>query len=279
VLMKVSAFKYLLVLGWVCLLCLQQPVLALENPGEELNEVGIFTNLGTEIDLSLTFLDSAGEQVSLADLFSSPSGREIPVVLVPAYYDCPRLCGLILEGVTELLNSLSLQLGVDYRVVTVSFRPEETPEHAKSIRQKFVRKLKDPELAEDRGWTYLVGDAEAVDQLMEQISFRYKPDGDDIAHAAAIVLLTPQGKVSQYFTGIQFPSWDVRLALVEASEGNIGRMLDQVLLFCFRFDPTKGRYTLFAINVMRAGGAVTLVLLIGLMWYLWRRDKRLAGKV
>jgi len=264
---KNTLLRLILSVG-LCLICVS-PLLAIEKPGEDLKEVGLLTNPGDQIDPELSFQDSFGNEVTLNDYLGSGH----PLIVVPSFYNCPRLCGLVLNGLTELLNKLDLEMGQDYQVVVVSFDSTETPEHATKIREKYLSMFNgkgDPAT----GWHYLVGNEDSVSQLMGQLGFKYVPDGDDFAHAAAIMLLTPEGKISQYFTGISFPDWDVRLALVEASKGAIGSALDQVMLFCFRFDPTKGRYTWFAMNVMRAGGSLTLLLLGGLMFILWRRERK-----
>ena len=242
---------------------------ALEKPGEELNEVGLATELGAAIDTDLVFTDSSGKQVALADLVL----KDRPTILVPAYYDCPMLCGLLLNGLTKLINSIDgLVLGDDYQIITVSFDHEETHQLAAERKTEWTGKFKGEGNAKG-GWNFLVGSEENVKALMDQIGFYYKEDKEEFAHTAVIMLLTPEAKISQYFTGIRFPKWDVRLALIEASDGSIGSAIDHVLLYCFRFDPTKGKYTWVATGVMRAGGVLTLILLGGLLLFLWRKDK------
>jgi len=241
------------------------PVFALEKPKEKLEGVGLATERGDSVDLSLTFTDSDGTTKTLGELVAGTK----PIILIPAYYSCPRLCGLLLKGVSELLNKIDLTLGEDFRVVTVSFNTREGAADAHRAQETWRSRFKGK--GDPLAWHFLVGDSKNVDPLMEQIGFRYLPDGKEFAHTAVIMLLTPSGEISQYFTGISFPTWDVRLALVEASKGEIGTAFDQVLLYCFRFDPTKGKYTWFAFNVVRAGGAITLILLAGLIFVLWRR--------
>ncbi len=241
---------------------------ALEDPGQELEKVGLSTELGAQIDLSLQFQDSTGETVTLQDYVSG--GR--PLVLVPAYYDCPRLCGLLLSGVVDALNRLKLTIGEDYQVVTVSFDTSEKPALAAKRHKTYTDRYTGEGNAA-LGWRFLVGDKENVYPLMNQIGFHFKPDEGEFAHTAAIMLLTPDGKISQYFSDVTFPAWDVRLALVEASQGAIGSAMDHVYLFCFRFDPTKGRYTWAAYNVARAGAGIGLVLLAALLIGLWKRER------
>jgi protein SCO1 len=258
--------RFLTVLFLSISLC--PPLWALKDPGAELKPVGVSTKLGTKIDLSLPFVDSTGTALTLGQLFTGNR----PVIIVPAYYDCPRLCGLILDGVRDVINDLTLELGSDYRVVTFSFDASETPVQA-AQRAVSLRK----QLSNQAGaahWSFLVGPQTSIDTLLDQIGFNVTPDQGEFAHSAAVMVLTPSGEISQYFTGVTFSAWDAKLALVEASRGAIGSPIDHVMLFCFRFDPTKGKYTWAAFNIMRAGGALTLILLAGLIIGLWRRERR-----
>jgi protein SCO1/2 len=184
---------------------------------------------------------------------------------------------LIHQGVINLLKELTLTLGDDYTVATISFDPTETTAQALEHAQIYRSQYADPEKAA-RGWEFFVGEEVPVKTLLNEVGFYYKKDGEEYAHSAAIFILTPEGKISQYFTGIEFPPFDVKLALLEAAQGQIGTPLDHILLFCFRFDDTKGRYTLAAYNTMRAGGALTLmflVLVIGTQIVRERRKKRM----
>lgn len=249
-------------------------LLALEKPGDELKEVGVSTELGTRVDLDLQFTNSEGNLVKLGSLFT----KNRPAVIVPVYYSCPRLCGLVLKGVTKLLNAVPLELGEDYQVITVSFDTSETPKIANKRAKEYISQL-DSKQNSAAGWHFLVGDDANVSALMKQIGFNYRPDGGEFAHTAAIMLLTPNGEVSQYFTGISFPASDVRLALIDASRGNIGTAFDHLLLYCFRFDPTKGKYTWAVVNLMRVVGALSILLLGGLVVSLrWRERRARSGK-
>lgn len=245
------------------MLYLVTPSVAIERPGEELEDVGLSTTLGDKVDLSLEFTDSNGKTFPLSDL--TASGK--PILLLPVYYTCPRLCGLTLNGLVKGLNELTLELGDDYEMATVSFNSDDTPERADKRAKEFRAKFKTPELAES-GWHFLVGEEKNVSELMQQIGFKYKSDKSEFSHTTALMVLTPTGEISQYFSGISFPGWDLRLALVEASKGSIGTAIDHALLFCFRFDPTKGKYTWAAFNVMRAGAILTLLLIAGLIFKL-----------
>ena len=257
-------------------------VLALEDPGEELQSVGLSTTLGAQIDPDLVFTASDGEAVRLGEILEQ--GK--PVVITPVYYRCPRLCGLFLDGVTTLLAELELKLGEDYRLLTVSFDESEGPDLAETRRAGYHAKLiealephgpdveQQMQLLTERlkaDWEFAVSVDGSGAELMRQLGFEYRRDKADFAHTAALMILTPQGIISQYFTGVRFSAWDVRLALIEASQGAIGSMLDHVLLYCFRFDPTKGKYTWAAFNVMRIGGILTLVCLVGFIFWAAKR--------
>ena len=263
--------SYLLpVLFSLCIqLLIANACLALEKPQEGLAGVGITGHPGDTVDLSLPFTNAAGTSVQLKD-YVQPNKA---LIIVPAYYSCPRLCGLTLDGTLALINSLSLSLGKDYQVLTVSFNKEESWKDALK-KERLYRSRITAEGADPAAWNFLVGTEESISSLMGQLGFLYKKDGDEFAHTSAIFLITPEGTLSQYFAGIKFPRFDTRLALVEASEGHVGSLLDQVLLFCFRFDPTKGKYTWVALGTMRAGGLLTVLLLGGLITGLVMRDRK-----
>ena len=242
---------------------------AIEDPGANLERIGLNPKLGEQVDLSLEFTDSTGAKVSLRQLVDE--GR--PAIVVPVYYHCPRLCGLLLSGFIDLLRDMRLSVGKDFQILTVSFAPTETFQEAAEAKQRYASMLG---LSEEQrlSWHFLVGSQENVTSLMRQVGFNYIPDGVDFAHSAGLILLTPMGAVAQYFTGIEFSAFDVRLALFEASQGKIGSALDHVMLFCFRFDPTKGKYTWVTIGALRIGGALTIILLGGLIAFLVVRERR-----
>lgn len=242
---------------------------AVEDPGAMAEkDVGIFTQLGAKVDLTRRFTDVHGVTKSLQE-FALP-GK--PIVIAPVYYKCPRLCGLLLSGVYELLNELPLELSRDYSLLVVGFDPTETPQDAKVVMDKFNSRLLG---SADRGREsiqYLVGAPESVSALMNELGFKYARDGADFAHSAALMILTSGGNISQYFTGIVFPPWDVRLSLVDASKGAIGTAIDHFLLYCFRFDSVKGRYTWAVVGLLRVGGALTLIGL-GFVYYFFGRRR------
>ena len=242
-------------------------VYGLEDPAANLPDTGVTSKLGADLDPALSLLDSSGEVLTIGQLLSS--GK--PTILVPVYYDCPRLCGLVLSGVVELLNKMSLDIGKEYNVLSVSMDAEEKPPLAAKRLKEYHKQLKVQDVSAE-SWRFLVGEQAQVSKLMQTIGFGFKKDGEEFAHSAALFILTPEGKVSQYFTGIEFSAWDVKLALIEASQGGIGSAMDHVLLYCFRFDPSKGKYTLAAVNVMKIGGVLTLVAMGALFYYARRRS-------
>ena len=243
---------------------------AVEDPGEmAAQQVGIYTELGAQVNLDRQFTDVNGTTKSLK-VFALP-GK--PIVIAPVYYKCPRLCGLLLNGVYELLNELPLKLAQDYSVLVIGFDPTETPQDARAVMTKFNARLVGDARQGSAAIQYLVGSPENVSALMGEIGFKFMKDGADFAHSAAVMILTSTGHISQYFTGILFPPWDVRLSLVEASKGGIGTAIDHFLLYCFRFDAVKGRYTWAVVGLLRVGGVLTLIGL-GLVYYLCIRNRR-----
>jgi protein SCO1 len=237
------------------------PAIAVENPGKALEDVGIDTSKrGTRVDLDLPFVNAEGQKKTLREF--ALAGK--PVLLTPVYYHCPRLCGLFLNGFVKLLNELKLRPGTDFQILTVSIDPEEGPELAAKRKKEFVGKLTSDKAYPN--WEFLTGSKENVHALMKQVGFRYMPDGEEFAHTAAFIILTPEGEISQYFTGIDFSAWDAKLAIVDASKGAIGSAIDHILLYCFRFDPTSGKYTWAAFNVMRSG-VILSVLAMGAFVY------------
>lgn len=241
---------------------------ALEKPADELAEAALTLRQGEKVNLDLKFTDSDGQPVRLGDLFKPHR----PVIFIPAYYHCPRLCGLVHDGAVTLLNQLEFTLGEHYEVVTLSFDHKETPDLAAKMADKFRGKFKTPDDAK-KGWHFLVGEQAPVREIMESVGFRFREDKGEFAHTAALILLTPQGEISQYFTGVSYSPDTARLALVDASNGAIGSVLDQVFLFCFRYDHLQGKYTWAVFNIVRAVGAITLIGMV-LLWLRLRRRER-----
>lgn len=228
--------------------------------------------IGAVVDPSLTFLDERGYPFQLQQLFP---GQQ-PVALLLGYYSCPAMCGQVLEAAFDALSDIDLQPGKDYRILNVSIDPKETPEIAAARKLKFLPKL--AKTGGDDAWHLLTGDAANSRQLADSVGFHYywSEHTNQFAHPPAIVFLTPQGKVSRVIVNTWFDPDDVRLALVEASEGTLGTFWDQVKLNCLTFDPRTNSYSLTAMTIMRVGGAITVVVLATMIWWLLRRERRLS---
>lgn len=242
---------------------------AIEHPEDVLPETGVVSRLEAQINPEIRLTDSSGQVFRFADLLADRA----PVILIPVYYDCPRLCGLVLSGAVSLFNNLTLKIGKEYKVLVVSFNPDETADLAAKRAKEYHKQLTTQDVSAE-SWRFMVGEQSQVSELMQTIGFGYKKDGDEFAHSAALFILTPDGKVSQYFTGIDFSAWDVRLALIEASQGGVGSAIDHVLLYCFRFDPSKGKYTLAVLNVIKLSGVITLAGLGLVFFYATRKGAR-----
>jgi len=242
-----------------------------QRPGI-LGDVGFDQRLGAQVPLDLPFRDESGAHVTLRDYV-----RDKPVILVPAYYGCPMLCTIVLNGVVSALRALPFDIGHEFRVVTVSFNPHETSELAAAKKAGYLHEYRRP--GAEAGWHFLVGDDSSIRPLMEAIGFRYTWDAaaSQYAHASGLVVLTPDGRISHYFYGVEFSPKDLRLALVEASSERIGSVVEQILLFCFHYDPSTGRYGRVALNAVRAGGVLTLLALGLFVWIQLRRDRRVAA--
>jgi protein SCO1 len=241
-----------------------------------LRGVGLDQHLGDEVPRDLAFLDESGKAVHLADYFD-----ERPVILTLNYYQCPMLCTLVLNGLVSSLRTISLEPERDFRIVTVSINPKEGPELAAEKKAVYVKDY--ARVGAASGWHFLTGEEPSIAELARRVGFRYSFDeaSGQYAHAAGIVVLTPSGRISRYFYGVDFPPRDLRLALVESSEGKIGSLADKVLLFCFHYDPATGRYSMAALRVMRLGGALTALMLgvVILRWLRRERGRRAAEKL
>lgn len=237
-----------------------------------LRDVGFDQRIGEALPLDLPFRDDEGREVTLRDYFGPK-----PVVLVPAYYACPMLCTIVLNGVVSALRALPFDAGREFTVVTFSFDPRETPAQAAAKKATYLKEYRRPTGA--AGWHFLVGDEDAVRRLTAAIGFRYAWDAaqQQYAHASGLVVATPDGRLSRYFYGVEFSPRDLRLALVEAGERKIGSLVDQLLLFCFHYDPTTGRYGALALGSIRAGGALTLLVLATFVGLMLRRERTRAG--
>ncbi|MDL2716851.1 MAG: SCO family protein [Acidobacteriota bacterium] len=235
-------------------------------------DVGLDQRLGESIPLDLVFHDEAGKDVRLSQYF----GKR-PVVLSLVYFNCPMLCGMTTDGLVRSVRALRFEPGTDYEILSVSFDPKETPEMAsekkRTVMAQYGRK------SGPVGWHFLTGDAASIAALTKAVGFRYVWDAEQkqFAHATGVTLLTPQGRVSRYFFGIEYPAKDLRLGLIEASEEKIGNVVDQLLLLCYHYDPKTGRYTAAVRNLLRGGAALTLVALAGFVTIMLRRERRRAN--
>ncbi|SPE25659.1 Electron transport protein SCO1/SenC [Candidatus Sulfopaludibacter sp. SbA3] len=235
-----------------------------------LQGVGIDQKLDQQIPLQLTFKDEAGRAVPLGSFFQT--GK--PVILAPVYYRCPMLCTQILTGLESALKAVSFNPGQDFEVVAVSFDPKDTPELAAAKKQTYLKRYGRPNSA--NGWHFLTGEEAHIKPFMDSIGFHYKydPKTDQYAHASAIMVVTPDGRVSKYFYGVEYSPRDIRLGLVEASANKIGTPVDAILLFCYHYDPATGRYGALAMNMVRFGGAAFVLFGGVFLLIAFRRDVR-----
>lgn len=224
--------------------------------------------LGAQVPLELIFRDETGNTVTLADCF-----QDKPVILVFAYFRCPRLCHEVMNGLVRCLLDVPFDVGKDFNVVTVSFDARETPGQATAIKKTLLERY--GRAGAEAGWHVLTGSEDAIKQLADAVGFRFTYDAlhDQFAHASGIVVLTPTGKAARYFYDVRFVPRDVRLALVEASSQQIGTVADQVLLYCFHYDPVEGRYGPLVMRLVRLGGVLTLMGIAIFVYVLWRRER------
>jgi protein SCO1/2 len=236
---------------------------------EVLKQVNIEQKLGSQIPLDLKFRDESGREVRLGEYF----GKGKPVALTLVYYECPMLCNQVLNGAVGAFQALSFTAGKEFEVVTVSFDPREGPDLAAEKKETYLRRYK-REGAEE-GWHFLTGDEASIKALADAVGFRYAWDeqSQQFAHASAVMVATPGGKLSHYFYGIDYAPRDLRLAFVEASEGKIGSPVDSILLFCYHYDPAVGRFAP-VMAVLRVAGVLTVFGLVALILYLRRVTRR-----
>ena len=235
-----------------------------------LDKVGIEEHLDAILPLELDFLDEEGRTVKLGDYFDGVR----PVILTLNYYRCPMLCGLQLNGVVAGMEELDWTPGVEFEMVTVSIDPLETPELAKAKKDNYLRRYQRPAAA--RGWHFLTGRQVNIERLAETVGFGYTYDAasGQYAHAAAIFVITPDGRVARYLYGIEYPPKSLKLALMEASKGEIGSALDQLIMYCYHYDPSSRRYAPVAMNIMRVGGGATALVLGVTLGTWWLRESR-----
>ena len=233
------------------------------------DQVGIDQKLGAQAPLDLHFKDETGKDVQLGSYFN----QKRPVLLALVYYDCPMLCNQVLNGMTSSLQVLKFNSGKEFDVVAVSFDPRETPELAAAKRRTYLDRYKRP--GAEAGWHFLTGQKDAIDALTKTVGFRYSWDdkSNQFAHASAIILLTPEGKVAQYYYGIEYSPKDMRLGIIEASNEKLGNVADRLLLYCYHYDPMTGKYGALVMRMVRIGGILTMVVLGGFIVLSVRRER------
>jgi len=247
------------------------PALPANVTPAQLEGVGVEEHLGRQVDLNLTFIAENGYPVRLADLFHK--GR--PVVLNLIYYTCPMLCNLVLNGQTAAFRELDWTPGNEFDVVTISINPEESFDLAQKKKSMYLHTYGRPA----PGWHFLADNEGNAKRLAEQVGFKYRfdPKQQQFAHAAAIMVLTPEGKMARYLYGVRFPPRDLKFALAEASEGRSTMAVQKILLYCYHYDPKAGGYVLFAENIMRAGGALTVFFIVFFLLRMFRAERRAAA--
>jgi protein SCO1 len=238
-----------------------------------LENVGIEQHLDAQVPPDLTFRDDTGKTVKLGDYF----GRK-PLILNLVYYNCTMLCGEALAGLSSAMRLVKFDVGNEFDVITVSFDPRETPEMAAAKKKDYVARYGRANAAS--GWHFLTGQPDSINALTKTVGFRYQydPKSNQYAHATAIMVLTPQGRISRYFYGVDFPPKDLRMGLVEASQGKIGNAVDAVLLYCYHYDPETGKYGAMVANILRLAAAVTILIMGSFLFIFWRLDLSVAKK-
>jgi len=236
-----------------------------------LKEIGFDQRLGEQVPLELTFRDEVGAPVLLRSYFGNK-----PVIMLLTYYNCTMLCPLLLDGLVRTMRGIAFDVGKQFNVLTVSINPREGPVIASQRKELYIQRY-GRRGAED-GWHFLTGQEASIRRLAQAIGYRYVYDAkkDEYAHAAGILLLTPEGRVSRYLYGVEFSPRDLRLGLVEAAAHTIGSPVDQLLLYCYHYDPLTGKYGLIIMNVIRVAGFATVLMLGSFMLVMFRRDHRAA---
>ncbi len=233
-----------------------------------LRQVAIEQRLDATVPLDLSFRDEQGDPVTLGKYF----GKR-PVILSLVYYECPMLCTLVLNGLVRALRTLTFEPGHEFEIVTVSFDPRDTPELAEKKKETYLGEYR--RAGADAGWHFLTGEPAAIERLAQSVGFQYTyvPEQKQFAHAAAIMVLTPDGRISRYFFGVEYSPRDLRFGLIDAAERKIGTVVDHLLLYCYQYDATTGRYSAVAMNLVRVGAVVTMLALGGFI-LIARRGER-----
>jgi protein SCO1 len=250
------------------LLCYSLALCAQSTMPAQLRDIGVDQKLNASLPLDAIVSDESGKQVAIGEYFSKR-----PVIFSLVYYKCPMLCNLVLNGMLRAFRALSLDAGRDFEVVTVSFDPGDTPAIASAKKAEYLAKYGRP--ASAQGWHFLTADESEIQRLAAAVGFRYSYDDNSqqFIHASAIMVLTPDGHLSRYFYGVEYPPRDLRLALVESSNFRIGNPVDQILLFCFHYDPSTGRYGLLITRVVRFAGMLTVLAIVGGILFLTKKQR------
>jgi protein SCO1/2 len=246
----------------------QEPGTVSSQVPQALREIGFDQNIDRRVPLDTTFRDESGAAVRLGDYF-----RKKPVVLVFAYFDCPMLCTQVINGLSSALGVMSLNPGADFEIVTVSFNPHDTPASATAKKAVYLERYKRPGAA--GSWHFLTGDQPQIERLTRAAGFRYVWDAEtqQYAHPSGVIVLTPDGRLSKYLFGVEYGARDLRLAIVEASEGKVGTPVDALLLYCYHYDPMTGRYGLVIMRAVRIAGAATVLALGAFIVVMVRRER------
>lgn len=261
-------------LGLTLGVCKPLPSLAAEARPEILKDIGLRPTLGTILPKDELLVDESGKTVKLGDFFDG----QRPVAFVLSYYSCPMLCGLILNGARDAFQTLDWKLGDQYKVVTISIDPTDTPALGKAKRESLLAPVQNPAFraAAEKNWHFLVGKAGSEARVAKAFGFLYKfvPEEKQYAHGAALFLVTPEGKMSRVLEGVDFKTRDLKLGLLEASQGKVGTFAEKLLLFCYHYDPKDNKYALFASRLVSLGGVVTVAVILFSYLLLYLRTRR-----
>jgi protein SCO1/2 len=240
---------------------------------KQLEEVTFEQRLDTKLPLDARFVDENGREVRLGDYF----GKR-PVVLAFVYYSCPMLCTQVLNGVSSAAKAMPFTVGDDFDVVYVSFDPRDTPETARAKKQSQLEDYHQTPTA--GGWHYLTGEEESIRRVTNAAGFSYRWDeaSGQFAHVSGVLVVTSDGRLSRYFYGVEYSPKELRMAIVESSSGKVGSLVDELLLYCYHYNPATGRYGVIAMNMVRLGGALTVALIVGFIWVMRRREMPPAEK-
>lgn len=240
-----------------------------------LKQVGIEQKLNAQLPLETKFLDENGQEVELKQYF----GKK-PVIIALVYYECPMLCNEVLNGLVASIKPLSFEAGKEFEVVAISFNPNEKPDLAKAKKESYLARYNHP--GTENGWHFLTGSQSSIENVANAIGYHYQWDesSKQYAHAGGIMMATPDGRMSRYFYGIEYAPKELRLGLIESANNKIGNPVDQLMLYCYHYDPSTGKYGLVIMKVMRLGGVITLFGMALMLIILWRRGKKnSAGKL